>query len=216
MTVARRLLAGRPKHSSNRNPPVKRCPAGVAQSCETLLRSYVVAGGDPTPEQSDSVRSGPSRVSGASYIVRRLRWPVVLSAERQIVPQTVFWAMMAGYLGNSILPARSGELMRSVLLGRRVRLSTSYLLATALLERLANAIAPVTISLLALLALGALPDWLLIAAQIMGLLGLVGGQLSSSVRACFKLHVASLSENGGVGAAVQIPRLNRPNETANR
>jgi uncharacterized protein (TIRG00374 family) len=109
-----------------------------------------------------------------SYVIRALRWRVVLSAERRIALMTVFWATMVGYLGNSVLPARAGELIRSVLLGRQVSLSTSYVLATTLLERLADAVALVIIGLLGLLVLGTLPEWLLMAAQVTGTLGLVG------------------------------------------
>jgi glycosyltransferase 2 family protein len=110
----------------------------------------------------------------ASYVIRGLRWRVVLSAERRIGLATVFWATMAGYLGNSVLPARAGELIRSVLLARQADLSPSYVLATALLERLADAVALVIIGLLGLFVLGTLPEWLLMAAQATALLGLVG------------------------------------------
>jgi uncharacterized protein (TIRG00374 family) len=109
-----------------------------------------------------------------SYVIRALRWRVVLSAERRIALMTVFSAMMAGYLGNSVLPARAGELIRSVLLGRQTGLSASYALATTLLERLADAAALVIIGLLGLVVLGTLPEWLLMAAQVTGTLGLVG------------------------------------------
>ena len=113
-------------------------------------------------------------IQTVSFLIRGLRWRVVLSAERRIAPLTVFWAMMAGYLGNSFLPARAGELIRSVLLGRKAGLSTSYVLATALLERMADVVALVIISLLGLVVLGTVPGWLLTAAPVAGVVGLVG------------------------------------------
>jgi uncharacterized protein (TIRG00374 family) len=109
-----------------------------------------------------------------SYVIRALRWRVVLSAERRIAPMTVFWATMAGYLGNSVLPARAGELIRSALLARKVDLSMSYVLATALLERLADVVALTIIGLLGLLVLGTVPDWLLTVAPVAGVVGLLG------------------------------------------
>jgi glycosyltransferase 2 family protein len=109
-----------------------------------------------------------------SYVVRGQRWRLVLSAERRIASMTVFSATMAGYLGNSVLPARAGELLRSVLLGRRAGLSTSYVLATALLERLADVVALVILGLVALLVLSTAPDWLLNAAAIVGMIALAG------------------------------------------
>jgi uncharacterized protein (TIRG00374 family) len=109
-----------------------------------------------------------------SYFIRGLRWRVILSAERDIAPLTVFWATMAGYLGNSFLPARAGELIRSVLLARQSALSGSYVLATALLERFADVVALVAISLLVLAALGTVPGWLVTAAAAGAVVGLIG------------------------------------------
>ena len=54
---------------------------------------------------------------------------------------TVFWANMAGYLGNNFLPARAGELLRSFLISSRSSLSNTYVLTTALSERLMDVIA---------------------------------------------------------------------------
>jgi glycosyltransferase 2 family protein len=109
-----------------------------------------------------------------AYVMRGMRWRAVLSAVGQIAPMTMFWATMAGYLGNNLLPARAGELIRSVLLGRQTGLSTSYVLATALLERLVDVVALVIIGLLALLVLETVPDWLLTAVSVAGVIGLVG------------------------------------------
>jgi glycosyltransferase 2 family protein len=132
----------------------------------------------------ETLRQGqPERVGLAcmivtvSYVVRGLRWRLLLSGKRQIAPATVVWASMAGNLGNFVLPARAGEIVRSVLLGRRADLSASYVLATALLERLVDVVALVVITLLALTSLGTVPGWLLTAARglaALGLLGLVG------------------------------------------
>lgn len=109
-----------------------------------------------------------------SYFMRGLRWRVILSAERVIAPMTVFWATMVGYLGNSFLPARAGELIRSVLLARETGLSSGYVLATALLERFADVVALVLISLVVLAALGSVPSWLVTAAVAGAIVGLVG------------------------------------------
>ena len=55
-------------------------------------------------------------------------------AEAKFGIGTVFGANMAGYLGNNFLPARAGELLRSVLISRRSSLSKTYVLTTALGE----------------------------------------------------------------------------------
>jgi uncharacterized membrane protein YbhN (UPF0104 family) len=51
-----------------------------------------------------------------SFFIRSVRWRILLNAEGRFRVGTVFWANMAGYLGNSFLPARAGELVRSLLI----------------------------------------------------------------------------------------------------
>src|SRR5207249_27914 len=85
-----------------------------------------------------------------------------------------FWATVVGYLGNNFLPARAGELIRSVMIGRRANINKSYVLATALTERIMDVVALVLISLVALISLEGLPGWLHTAAQVMAMLGVVG------------------------------------------
>jgi hypothetical protein len=67
---------------------------------------------------------------------------------------------MAGYLGNSFLPARAGELVRTLAISARSSLSKTYVLTTALSERLMDAIALVLWSSLILLGDGAKPRWI--------------------------------------------------------
>ena len=112
--------------------------------------------------------------SSLTYFLRAMRWRVLLSAERCIAPLTVFWANMAGYLGNSFLPARAGELVRSAVLSHKTGISASFILATALTERLLDVIALVLISSLALLSLPGMPPGLTTALHGMAVLGGAG------------------------------------------
>ena len=73
---------------------------------------------------------------------------------------TVFWANMAGYLGNSFLPARAGELVRSFIISSQSSLSRTYVLTTALSERTMDAIALVLWSSVVLLGVNPKPRWL--------------------------------------------------------
>ena len=109
-----------------------------------------------------------------SCVIRGLRWRVLLSAEKSLPPAMVFWATMTGYLGNAFLPARAGELVRVVLIGQRGGVSKSFALATAIIERLMDAILLVLISAVALLTLGSLPDWMAPALRLMAIAGGVG------------------------------------------
>jgi len=109
-----------------------------------------------------------------SYFVRGLRWHVLLRIEKFIPPMTVFWAMMLGYLGNNFLPARAGELVRSVMIGRSAQISKSYALATILTERLIDMAVLVLICLGMVIFLKEMPGWLASALPILGAIGLAG------------------------------------------
>ena len=98
--------------------------------------------------------------SCASLFLRALRWRILLNARASLDVPTVFHANMAGYLGNNFLPARGGELVRTFLISVRSPLSKTYVLTTALGERLMDAIALVLWSSVILLELDAKPRWM--------------------------------------------------------
>lgn len=116
-------------------------------------------------------------IFAVSCLVRGLRWRVLLSAEKQLPLGTVFWSMMVGYLGNSYLPARAGEVIRAVMVGQRGGISKSFALATALTERIADAIILVAVSAAALSTMQALPAELTQATRAMAVVGAVGAVL---------------------------------------
>jgi uncharacterized protein (TIRG00374 family) len=95
-----------------------------------------------------------------SFFLRSLRWRILLNAEAQLSIGTVFGATMAGYLGNMFLPARAGELVRTVVVSKRSALSKTYVLTTALGERLSDAIALVLWSSVILLGVSPKPQWM--------------------------------------------------------
>ncbi len=115
-----------------------------------------------------------------SMVLRSLRWRVLLSAEKKVAPLTVFWATMAGYLGNNFLPARAGEVIRSAALGHKAGISKSWVFATALTERLLDVVALVLFSFAAVLSLPSsvlgLPSsvWLVKAWKLAGVVGVAG------------------------------------------
>lgn len=83
--------------------------------------------------------------SSISYFTRAMRWRILLNSQKHIPTLTVFWANMAGYLGNTILPARAGELVRAAYIARRVKIPAAFALATGITERLADLAALVLI-----------------------------------------------------------------------
>lgn len=109
-----------------------------------------------------------------SYFLRGIRWGTLLSAEQRVTPLKLFWATQVGYLSNSFLPARAGEVIRSILVSRDTPMSASFALATTITERILDAVVLVLIGLVALATLDGIPDWLRTAVQIMAVMGVVG------------------------------------------
>lgn len=109
-----------------------------------------------------------------SYFLRALRWRVLLNAERPVHPLTAYWGTNIGYLGNSFLPARAGELIRTALISRHSGINVMYVLATALTERIFDAALLVLFIIALLPTLPGVPDWLVDARQVMFVVG-VGG-----------------------------------------
>jgi glycosyltransferase 2 family protein len=94
------------------------------------------------------------------FFMRAFRWRILLNADTYFPIGTVFSATMAGYLGNSFLPARAGEFVRTYVISSRSTLSKTYVLTTALSERMVDAITLVLASSVVLLGVNPKPDWL--------------------------------------------------------
>lgn len=102
-----------------------------------------------------------------SFFARALRWRVLLNAEESLPVGEVFCATMAGYLGNAFLPARAGEIIRTLVVSGRSSLTKTYVLTTALSERLMDVIALVLWASLILLGVHPKPEWMAGAARVM-------------------------------------------------
>src|SRR5439155_5693210 len=109
-----------------------------------------------------------------ALFLRSVRWRVLLSAEGSVTIPLAFWATSAGYLGNNVLPARAGEVVRTVMISGRSGMSKAFVLTTALSERVVDAIALITISGTVLLTIPEKPGWLADAARPFAILGLFG------------------------------------------
>jgi uncharacterized membrane protein YbhN (UPF0104 family) len=86
-------------------------------------------------------------------VVRGVRWHAIL--HRAGIPASMADAqalIVVGYMGNTVLPARGGELLRMFFLGRRTGCSRVTILGTILAERLLDALA-LLIMLVVLLAI---------------------------------------------------------------
>jgi glycosyltransferase 2 family protein len=113
-------------------------------------------------------------ISTVALVLRAFRWRILLQSGVPVPISTAFWATAAGYFGNSFLPARAGELIRSLIISRATSLSKGFVLTTALSERICDAIALVFISSLVMLSLPVKPGWFAHAAIPFSILGLCG------------------------------------------
>jgi uncharacterized protein (TIRG00374 family) len=109
-----------------------------------------------------------------TIFLRAWRWQILLNADGAVGLRTAFWATAAGLFANNLLPARAGELVRTMMISSRSGLDSTYVLATALSERVVDAIVLVVISAVVLLTLPSPPGWLAGAARPFGLIGLAG------------------------------------------
>ena len=112
--------------------------------------------------------------SSTSFLIRALRLRVLLTSEKPLPMSNVFWANMAGYLGNNILPARAGELVRAAYLARKNNISASYALAVGLVERLMDLIALIVLGSFALSSIGVVSPVFQNALKGVSILGLIG------------------------------------------
>ncbi len=113
-------------------------------------------------------------LTSINLLLRSLRWRVVLAAERRVPVPQAFWATAAGYLGNNVLPARAGELVRTLMLCARTGMSKVFVLTTIFAERVIDALFLLTVAGVVLLTLPVTPGWLAGAARPVGVVGLAG------------------------------------------
>ena len=113
-------------------------------------------------------------LSTVALFLRAIRWRILLRSRGPVDISTTFWATAAGYFGNNFLPARAGELVRTMMVSGSAGLSKTFVLTTALSERLSDAIVLVIISSVVLLTLRVRPGWFAHAAEPFAVIGLAG------------------------------------------
>lgn len=90
--------------------------------------------------------------------LRAVRWQYLLQPIGKIGRPRLFSSIMIGYLGNNILPARAGDIIRAYVLGTRENLSSSAVFATIVVEKILDGY--ILLSFLTVgLALISFPGW---------------------------------------------------------
>lgn len=77
-------------------------------------------------------------LSPLHVLIRSHRWSLMVKPMGQLKTRDSFSLQMVGYLANTILPLRIGEVVRGVLLGQRMGVSTSSGLGAVLIERMVD------------------------------------------------------------------------------
>lgn len=95
-----------------------------------------------------------------NYIVRAVRWRLLMDKTQHIGLASVFRALMTGYLFNNIMPARAGDIIRVYHLNKNKGKSKSHLFASLLTERLGDMLFLLCLLSLVLVAYPDLPGWL--------------------------------------------------------
>jgi uncharacterized protein (TIRG00374 family) len=70
-----------------------------------------------------------------SIWIRALRWRYLLNPVKRIGIMNLYHATAIGLMGNNVLPARIGELMRAQVIGQKEKISRSASFATIVVER---------------------------------------------------------------------------------
>ena len=110
-------------------------------------------------------------------LLRSIRWRILLERKETVPLRETFWANMAGYLGNAILPARAGEFIRAAYLSNRTGLGVVSVLASGIAERILDVIALVVFASIALLNLHVNSGELQSALGKMAGLGMAGAAI---------------------------------------
>ncbi len=151
----------------------------LATLAVTVLFSYVALSGVNFEEAWRALRTSdylwlvPALLAlGLSLGARALRWRALFASGRRPPLGAVSNAMMVGYLYNNILPARSGEVARVVVLNRRSSAQPVEIAGTVVLERLYDVVGILVIFFLAAPWLPPV-SWLETAAIAAGVLAVV-------------------------------------------
>ena len=115
-------------------------------------------------------------VIAAQVILRSVRWRLLLPAPRNggtLKVRRVLPAMLVGYLGNAVLPARLGEPIRAYLVARREDLDAVEAFGSVVLERVVDTATLALVAFIAAIGVHA-PGWIIQATGLAAVIGIGG------------------------------------------
>ena len=108
------------------------------------------------------------------YLLKAYRWKLLLSPLGEF--RTVgdcFGPMISGFAVNNVLPARAGELLRTVVFAKQTGRPITSVLTTVALERIFDMLAILVCLAIGLLSVPGMPEWMTKSAMGLGLIVLV-------------------------------------------
>jgi len=87
-----------------------------------------------------------------SYVLRIVRWRILLSPVGRVSFRVASGPLLSGFMINSLLPGRVGEVARALLLSRKTGISRASSMATVVLARLFDGLTLTAFTLLVLLS----------------------------------------------------------------
>lgn len=147
----------------------------VGLSISVLLLWWVFRGEDLGAIAAEVAAADPWWLLGAvfvataGYLLRAMRWRVLLTPLRPQIPlRPRFAATAIGFMVNNLLPARAGEFARAWSLARMEKLRTSACLASLAVERLFDGITVVALLVVSLSLPGFRADTALAGERVGG------------------------------------------------
>jgi len=93
------------------------------------------------------------------FWLKAVRWRLLLAPLRKFRTQEIVPPLMIGFMGNNVLPAHLGELIRVFVLGRNFTLSKAAILSSVILERVLDTLVILIFVGIGLLTVEGLPTW---------------------------------------------------------
>jgi len=128
----------------------------------------------------------------AFYAIKAFRWRLLLTPIRMTSARSLVPPMMIGFMGNNVLPARLGELIRMYLGARLIGVASSQVLATLVLERMFDVVAVMALFGGGVLVMGNVPGALLSAGYVAAAVS-VAGILGAAVYAMWTRPMLGLA-----------------------
>lgn len=145
-----------------------------------------------------------------SYVFRVMRWRLLLSPLKEVSAGDATGPLLTGFMVNSLLPGRVGEILRSLLLSRRTSIPKASSFATVVLARIFDGLTLATMTIIVLVVL-----WTKLESTIR--FGLIGAGLLYLVILLMLISLRKWRERAAsvITAPLRLIRLNSLSEKLN-